>query len=387
MPDRLEKLHITVFVYGTKYVDLFRRVVLPNLASLIGEVPPDLRPGTTFKVITDAPGKVAIEAAPALKEISSIVAVELSDDMIEDLQGLHGRHGPMLLNQERFVRDASAVGAGIIFCPPDLIWSHGSFAKIISLARHGSRVVIAPSIRAIEEDLVPVLEASIARDPHGRLSLSDEEMTKSLFEHWQQMNDGFFWKDNSYYWKSYVYFKVGPRQFVVKFFQGPTMFAWPHKVIQNYKSWIDHRLIKQCARSPSEVHVIADGHELMTLDIAQRRRSEELRPVTRLKWALLRQLLDRKTHSSYNLLMGRHNCRVYDAALPQAEWRRAERAFDRAVTPIIYLALFLRPLGAVFSAMSEFLRIPSLLEFAQIHLRKIPVVRNLVISLRRIRDR
>ena len=351
-PAKLEALHVTVLVFGEKYLDLFQRLTLPNLAGRLEEIPADLRAGTRFRILTDRAGREKLERAPQLEAIRRIVAVDLADYMPQPPDRWRGSHGPMLLGQSRFVREASAVGAGIIFCPPDLIWSNGSFATIVRRAREGFRAVIGPSTRVIEEDYAPVLAQRVTQAPHGRLDLSAAEMIDDAFTYWQKMNDGFFWNiPKSYFWKAYAYYWVDKRHFLMKFFQGPAMFLWPYKPVPDYTDWIDHRLIRQCVHSLRQVCVIGDARDLMTVDLAPRGRDEGHRMVSWPGLALFRQLLNRKRHSRYNLLAGIYNCRVYDTALPEAAWREAERRFDRRVTPLIYLALALRPPLAILAGI------------------------------------
>jgi len=168
---QLERLHITVFVYGEKYVNLFTGVVLPNLVGLIEEIPADLLRGARFRVLTDPPGAAAIKAAATLASIRELVPVDISDTMEKAGYELYGGYGPMILGQARLVHEASLANAGIIFCPPDLVWSKGSFEAIAKLAQSGARAVIGPSARGIEEELVPIFERMIADSGTNRLSL------------------------------------------------------------------------------------------------------------------------------------------------------------------------------------------------------------------------
>src|SRR5689334_19670009 len=93
----LERLHLTVFVYGEKYAALFMRIVLPNLVGLIEEIPADLRRGTRFRVLTDPSGAAAIEACPTLALIQQLVPVDISGTMEKAGYELYGGYGPMIL--------------------------------------------------------------------------------------------------------------------------------------------------------------------------------------------------------------------------------------------------------------------------------------------------
>lgn len=348
----LEKLHITVLAFGSKYVRLFCTIVLPNLSSLIEEIPATLRAGTRLRILSDPEGAKIIRATPALSGVSEMVRVDLADDMIKGGFDRFGDYGPMILNQSRQVHEASREGAGIIFCPPDLVWSKGSFATIVDLAARGYRAIIGPSARGIEEEIVPVLSRRIEAHPKQKLAIASHELTRLLFDYWQQMNEGFIWNaPRSLYWKAYSYYRIDRSHYLMRFHQGPMMFAWPLHEVRGYMGWIDHRLINQCVRRDSQVFVIDDATRLQTVDLAPRDRKEGLTLVAAKKWYLWRQFLDRKHHCRYNLLYSRHVCRIYDQPLAETAWQHATYRFNRNVWPIIFLALAIRPIVGVLDGL------------------------------------
>jgi hypothetical protein len=379
----LERLHVTVFVYGEKYVTLFTQIVLPNLVGLIEEIPADLRRGTRFRVLTDPPGSAAIWASPTLALIHQLVPVDISDKMEKAGYELYGGYGPMILGQARLVHEASLANAGIIFCPPDLVWSKGSFAAIARSARNGARAVIGPSARGIEEELVPIFQQMIADSGTSRLNITSKDLTGLLYTHWQQMNDGFIWNaPASNVWKSYAYWRLDAQHFLMKCWQGPALFLWPFKEVKDYDGWIDHRLIKSCARRQSEVHVIRDSMTIQTLDLAPRGRGEGHNLTPRKTWALFKQLLNRKRHCRLNILYGCYSVRIYQEPLPEATWVEAERAFDRETRPAMYAAIAIRPVLAILDGVYRHSGMAGLMLLLRRLLRLIPGVRGLVHELR-----
>ena len=379
----LERLHLTVFVYGEKYAALFTRIVLPNLVGLIEEIPADLRRGTRFRVLTDPSGAAAIQACPTLALIHQLVPVDISNTMEKAGYELYGGYGPMILGQARLVHEASLAGAGIIFCPPDLVWSKGSFEAIARLARDGARAVIGPSARGIEEDLVPIFERMIEDSGTHRLTIASEDLTGLLYSHWQQMNDGFIWNaPSSNVWKSYAYWRLGPQHYLMKCWQGPALFLWPFKEVKDYDGWIDHRLIKSCARRQSEVHVVRDSMTIQTLDLAPRGRGEGHNLTPRKSWALFKQLLNRKRHCRLNILYGCDSIRIYQEPLPEARWVEAERAFDRETRPAMYAAIALRPVLAIIDGIYRHSGAAAVTRRLRPSLKRITVVRELVHSFR-----
>ena len=357
--------------------------MLPNLVGLIEEIPAELRRGTRLRILTDPPGATTILAAPALARIRELVPVDISDTMEKAGYELYGGYGPMILGQARLVHEASLAGAGIIFCPPDLVWSKGSFAAIARLAQNGARAVIGPSARGIEEDLVPIFQQIIADCGSNRLDIAARDLTGLLYAHWQQMNDGFIWNESaSNVWKSYAYWRLDRQHYLMKCWQGPALFLWPFKEVKDYDGWIDHRLIKSCARRQSEVHVVDDAMTVQTLDLAPRDRGEGHNLTAATGWALFRQLLNRKRHCRLNILYGCDSIRIYRDPLPEATWREAERAFDRQTRPAMYAAIALRPILAILDGLYRHSGMAALMRLLRAPLRKIPGLRDLVHELR-----
>jgi hypothetical protein len=345
---RLRKLHLALFVYGDKYFDICTSIVLPNIVALIGELPDEVRSMTEFRALTDPVGRKRLEAAPALSRIRALVPVKISDAMENAGYDLYGGYGPMILGQARLVHEASVEGAGIIFCPPDLVWSRGSFAAIARLAGEGYRAVIGPSARGIEEELSPIFRRMVATSGSDRLDISAVDLTRLMFEHWQKINDDFIWNAaRSIFWKSYAYWRVGDRQLLMKCWQGPALFLWPYREVKDYDGWIDHRLIKACVRSQREVYVIPDARLIQTLDLTPRDRTVGLALESQKRWCLFKQLLVRKRHCRDNILYGRHSIRIYDSPVTEQVWRKAERRFNLETRPAMYAAIAARPVLAV----------------------------------------
>ena len=383
MENELRKLHLGLFVYGDKFLDICAAIVLPNLLSLIAEIPPDIRATTRLRILTDASGHAFLLEAPALKRIRALVDIDMSDLMEKAGYDVYGGYGPMILGQAKLVHEASLENAGMIFCPPDLIWAQGSFATIVELARKGYRAVIGPSARGIQEELIPIFRKRIADSDDGRLEISSTDLTGLTFDHWQQMNDGFIWNDGpSNAWKSYAYWRLGDRQYLMKCWQGPALFLWPYREVKDYDGWIDHRLIKLCAHSQAEIYVVPDARVIQTLDLAPRDRGEGHKQVTAKRWYLFKQLLNRKRHCRYNLLYGLKAIRIYDQPLPESEWRAAERQFNAETRIPVYGAIVIRPVLALIDGAFRHSGVAYLGRRGREILRGIPFARSLVFMAR-----
>jgi hypothetical protein len=342
--NNLKKLHLALFIYGDGYFDLCTSIVLPNLVSLLGELPDEIRAITELRVLTNPTGRDLLEAAPALKTIKTLIPVKIADTMVDGGYDLYGGYGPMILGQARLVYEASLEGAGIIFCPPDLVWSKGSFATIARLAQEGYRAVIGPSARGIAEELSPILQSRIEQGGGKSLEISSIDLTKLMFDHWQKINDDFFWNDpTSIFWKSYAYWRVGHRQLLMKCWQGPALFLWPYREVKDYDGWIDHRLIKACVHSQHEVYVVPDAREIHTLDLTPRDRVTGLARQSTKRWPLFKQLLIRKRHCRFNIRYGEPSIRIYEEPASEAAWREADRQFNIDTRPAMYAAIVLRP--------------------------------------------
>jgi hypothetical protein len=343
----LRQLHLALFVYGPRYLDVCATVAFPNILSQILDLPEDLRSITKLRILTDDTGRARLEQSPALGRIGRLIDVNMDDTLAIAPDRQHG-YLPMIAGQSKLVYEASLQDAGIIFCPPDLVWSRGAFTRIARLAQNGYRAVIGPSARGIDEDLAPIFQRAIAASEADRLDISSQELGEYLFSHWQQMNNGFIWNQaKSNVWKSYAYWRVGDRQLLMKYWQGPALFLWPSRVVKDYDGWIDHRLIKACARAQREIYVVRDAHEIFTVDLAPRDRQEGHVLSPRKRWDLFVQLLNRKRHCRFNIVSGFRSTRIYTAPLSEKLWREAERGFGRQTAPSMIAAIVARPIMAV----------------------------------------
>lgn len=339
----LQRVHIPIVVYGKAFVDLFKSVTLPNLLTLASELPLDLRRASKVRIITTGRDLDAVADSSLWNRLRRMMPVEFVDGVSMRQVGEFGGYSPMVTAQARAVEEASHESAGIIFLPPDLLYSRGTFAAIVTQANRGKRIVIAPSFRVRQEDVLSEIKAR--KDDEGGLSLSSEEISKLIFAYWHPINDGFLWNQpTSYFWKAYANYRIGPEEILVRFFQGPTIFAWPLKPISSYRGWIDHGLIGRCVRWPWQIYVVTDCRESHSLDLTAAERRDGLTEVSNPGLYLWRQLLDIDHMTAFNIMYGFPSCRVHAGQPSSTPLERGRRTFARNVIPILIVGLAVRPI-------------------------------------------
>lgn len=336
----LNKLYISVTVYGPKFIKLFLRVTAPNLCSLVQEIPDDLRKASVVRIFCKPEEVVSIDQAPIIGCLRQLIAVEVEGAVSFKEFDRYGDYAPMCVAQSRAVAEASGEGAALIFVGPDLVFSRGSFKLFVDKASEGYRVVVGPSLRANMESALPLLQRRIKKDPHGFLTMSAQDISELIFSHWHEMNERFFWNCGaSNYWRSYVYWRVNPDELLIRFLQGPTFFAWPKQEVSGYEGWIDHALVASCCDNYDQVYVIPDSSEAIACDLTAAGRDEGLKQVDEQELHLFKQCLDLKYMNRYNINYAYRTCTVHRQPEISGAAIRDARRFGHRIDPILGLAL------------------------------------------------
>jgi hypothetical protein len=343
MPD---SVHIVVVVYGKTYAKLLADITLPNLAAMVREIPEPLRARSLLRILTTADDIPVIEASVAIPAIREAVRIEILDALKMAGFERHGGYGPMVVTQREAVYDAARANAAIFFVGPDQIYSRGSFANFINRLRQGYRIVVGPGVRIMRDAARPLLCEKIATSDQGSLSLSADEQIGLLFRHWHPINDQFvIGSPQGIPWKAYVYHRPHRDELLIRFFQGPTLMAWPRE-IDGFDGFIDHDLVQYCCRSWREAYVVTDARECLALDMTDDARRDDIEnlaifpPVD-----LLCELFDHKAIKTAQIFYGLRTCRVHRGEHDPADVARWNRELARAIDPLILLALVERSIS------------------------------------------
>lgn len=333
-------IHIVTVVYGPVYTALLCDVTLWNMASLVLEIPEDIREQSCVRILTTEIDFSVIESSPALKLLRARIRVELLSGATLSGYDKQGDYGPMIENQRLLVVEAARKNAALIFFGPDLIYSRGSFALFIDCLRKGYRLLIGPGPRINRETARVYLQDLIAASSDGSFALTGEKQTDLLFDHWHKINDQFLIEaEDSIWWKAYVCYRPHPDEVYFRFFQGPTFMGWPLKAKDDFDGFIDHGFPELCCSSWREMYVVLDGNDCLALDLTDSNRIEVMDSATFPRVFLLYSLFQHNAIKNFKLLYALRTCRIHKEKGESGPAKGWLHAFDRAIDPLIFLAM------------------------------------------------
>lgn len=338
-PEMPDGIHIVVVVYGELYSKLLAEITLPNLAAMVQEIPDDLRTRSILRIMTTTEDRPTIEASATLPAIRKSIRVEIRETLEMGGFDRYGGYGPMVVTQREAVLAAANVNAALFFVGPDQIYSRGAFTNFVERMRQGYRIIVGPGVRVLRDAVRPALVDRIAASADGSFALSADEQIDLLFRYWHPINDQFvIGSPSSIRWKAYIYHRPHPDEVMIRFFQGPTLVAWP-RVIDGFDGFIDHDLINFCSQSWRECYIITDAKECLALDLTNDTRCDSQPLAEDPPSDLVREFFDHKAIKTMQLHYGLRTCRIFRGERSPKEVAKWKREFANAVDPLILLGL------------------------------------------------
>jgi hypothetical protein len=180
MSDRLKVRFLTV-IWGTRYIEEFARVSLPsylaagNLPFMAAET--DLE----IVVMTSMESRDKFDERDYLDRLKALCPVRyiLIDDLITN-----GNYGVTLtLAYARGIGDSGPeqTNTHFVFMNSDFVLANGSLKTLVTKLREGHRAVMAPSLRACSEAVVPALIDAVDL-ADGTLTMSPRPMVQLAFD-------------------------------------------------------------------------------------------------------------------------------------------------------------------------------------------------------------
>ena len=180
MTDRLKVRFLTV-IWGTRYIEEFARVSLPsylaagNLPFMAAET--DLE----IVVMTSTESRDKFEERDYLDKLKALCPVRfiLIDDLITN-----GNYGVTLtLAYARGIRDSGPeqTNTHFVFMNSDFVLADGSLRTLVAKLREGHHAIMAPSLRACSEVVVPALIDAVDQVDHT-LTMSPRSMVQLAFD-------------------------------------------------------------------------------------------------------------------------------------------------------------------------------------------------------------
>jgi O-methyltransferase len=340
-------IHIVIVVYGKAFTDLLAEITLANLAALVREIPADIRGRSVVRILTRMEDMRVIERSPALRPLRAEIQVQILNALQSAEFEKHGGYGPMVATQRQAVIEAARAGAAIFFVGPDQIYNRGAFAFFLGRLKEGYRAIIGPGLRIRRDAARRVIEAQIQSSTDGTFALTADQQVELLFRYSHPINEQFVMgSGKDIWWKAYIYYRPHPDELFIRFFQGPTLVAWPPGPLEDFDGFIDHQLAMRCCASSADVFVIPDSSDCLALDMTDDLRVDVYELSQFPRALLLRQFATRGTMNEIQLQYGLRTCRVHYGERPAEDVLRWQRTFAAAINPLIALAIAERKVAA-----------------------------------------
>jgi hypothetical protein len=180
MSDRLKVRFLTA-IWGTRYIEEFARVSLPsylaagNLPFMAAET--DLE----IVVMTSMESRDKFEERDYLDKLKALCPVRyiLIDDLITN-----GNYGVTLtLAYARGIRDSGPeqTNTHFVFMNSDFVLADGSLKTLVAKLREGHHAIMAPSLRACSEAVIPALIDAVDQTERT-LTISPRPMVQLAFD-------------------------------------------------------------------------------------------------------------------------------------------------------------------------------------------------------------
>lgn len=176
------RMKFLVAIWGDQYVEEFARVSMPSYLAA-GNIPA-LAAGADLEmlVMTTRGSRAKFDEEPIFNRVREFCPIRFIyiDDLIAT--GIYGV--TLTLAFARGIRDSGdrQTETTFIFMNSDFILADGALATLRKKIDAGARCVMAPSLRANSEAVLPLLSAATDAG-NGVLSMSAREMVKLAFDH------------------------------------------------------------------------------------------------------------------------------------------------------------------------------------------------------------
>ncbi len=153
-------------MWGASYIDAFTRLALPSLLAP-GNLPTLAEAGQLeVCVLTSKRDVVLFESKPAFQVLRALCPVRFIG--IDDLLGssVYGITLTLAYMRGIAAEGEEMVNVYFVFFNSDFILSQGSMRSVLAHIQAGHHAIMAPSFRAVAEDIEPLLEARVEGTRH-----------------------------------------------------------------------------------------------------------------------------------------------------------------------------------------------------------------------------
>lgn len=266
MPERL-KIKFISAIWGARYIHEFSSLSLPSYMA-DGNIPA-LAAGNDIEFIflTSSESRPVFDDLEIFSELEKFGPVRfiLIDDLITS--GIYGV--TLTLAYARAIRSTGSeqTETHFVFMNSDFVLADGSLAGLARAMREGHRCIVAPSLRARAEDMIPALKEAI--DPSsGHLAMPPRAMVRLALGalHGTVVGKTVSQRFVTASTHNQLYWGVDPGTLLVRHFLIFMLMIKPERPLGPVNSYCDYGFIPEMVPS-STFHVMSDSDDFFMLEL------------------------------------------------------------------------------------------------------------------------
>ena len=326
-------------VWGPWHTGVYLDVNLPSLLASGNLAAFAQKHRVKYRIFTSSCDIARIEACPAYRRAREMVPFELIACPVEQAPNPIAMHHQLW---RRSIEETRAAGAMILFVPPDVIWSNGSFRHVAEHFERGKRAVFMTYMRVISETCVPEVRRLHLAQDGVTIDAPSRRLVELALQHIHplaltSLRDS----PNFSIHPELILWPIAGEGFLMRVLVRE-MFAYDPRLFE-----LNQQALPAEAPDPDLVHYITDSDDLFSLSLAPvakdadwYARPQRLDPLKIGNWWLTYD-------SPANDFVASRYFYVHSVSRTPEKWRRAEIESDMVMKRIVGTREVLRVLSAI----------------------------------------
>ena len=340
--------HFSTVVWGPWHTGVFLDVNLPSLLASDNLAAFAAHHRVTYRIFTSRRDASSIMASLAFQRARDIVPFELIEYPVEDTDNPIGMHHFLW---RRSIMEAQQAGAMILFVPPDVAWSNGSFRHLSDVALQGKKAIFITYVRVVSETCIPELRRRHLSQDGAVLTAQPRCLVELALQYIHPLALTYM-RDSPNFpiHPELILWSVPGEGFLMRVLVRE-MFAYDPGLFD-----LNHQALLAHAPDPGDVHYVTDSDDLFALsfaplakDIDWYERPQRLNAPEIGSWWL-------RYDSPANDLVARRHFYIHSVSRSPQAWRRPELESDALMRRIKGTREILRLLSAIGQQESLYAR-------------------------------
>jgi hypothetical protein len=293
----------------------------------------------TYRIFTSRRDASSIMASLAFQRARDIVPFELIEYPMEDTDNPIGMHHYLW---RRSIMEAQQAGAMILFVPPDVAWSNGSFRHLSDVALQGKKAIFITYVRVVSETCIPELRRRHLSQDGAVLTAQPRCLVELALQYIHPLALTYMRDSSNFPIHPELILWSVPGEGLLMRVLVREMFAYDPALFD-----LNHQALLAHAPDPDDVHFVTDSDDLFALsftplakDIEWYERPQRLNAPEVGSWWL-------RYDSPANDLVARQHFYIHSVSRSPRAWRRPELESDALIRRIKGSREILRLLSAI----------------------------------------